>query len=263
VKTRHAALAATAAALLLSACGSSDSSTSSDGGTDAGSGELALVSDGALTLCTNPPYEPFEYEQDGEIVGFDIALVAEVAADLGVELTTISTGFDGIQSGAALEAGTCDLVASAITITDERAANLDFSAPYWDADQAVLVAEGSDVADEADLEGLGIGVQQATTGSDWVTQEGLTGVEFEDLGLQVQALRNGQVEAAVNDVAALGPFTSEGLEVAFTIPTGEQYGFGVRQGNTALLEAVDGTLERVRTDGTYDALVAEYIGLER
>jgi len=88
-------------------------------------------------------------------------------------------------------------------------------------------------------------------------------VEFEDLGLQVQALRNGQVEAAVNDVAALGPFTSEGLEVAFTIPTGEQYGFGVRQGNTALLEAVDGTLERVRTDGTYDALVAEYIGLER
>lgn len=262
---RRTSLLLTGLALVLTACsgGPSDDATGGDATTGSGTGSDAveLVADGTLTLCTNPPYEPFEYEEDGEIVGFDVSIVGEVAVDLGVELRVISTGFDGIQSGAALEAGTCDIVASAITITEERRANLDFSAPYFDADQAVLVAAGSDVADESDLQSLTVGVQQATTGAAWVADQALTGVEFEDLGLQVQALRNGQVDAAVNDVAALGPFTDEGLEVAFTIPTGEQYGLGVRKGNAALLTAVNATLERIQGDGTYDALYTEYIGI--
>ena len=265
MKLRHASLAVTAAAaLLLSACSSGGDSaeegTSSAPAESGAPAALELVSEGKLTVCTNPPYEPFEFEVDGEIVGLDMDIMAEVAADLGVELSHLVIGFDGIQSGAALEAGTCDVVASAITITDERAANLDFSEPYFDADQAVLVAEGSAVASEADLADATVGVQQATTGADWVTEQELTGVEFEDLGLQVQALKNGQIDAAVNDIAVLGPFTTDGLEVAFTIPTGEQYGFGVKKGNTALLDAVNATLERIEGDGTYDAIYTERIG---
>jgi len=109
---------------------------------------LALVSAGTLTVCTNPPYEPFEYEEDGEIVGLDIALTGEIAADLGVELRPLNTGFDAIESGAALNARQCDIVASAITITDGRKQNIDFTDPYFDADQGVLVAEGTSVASE-------------------------------------------------------------------------------------------------------------------
>jgi polar amino acid transport system substrate-binding protein len=247
------------AVLALGACsGGSGSEEPSAGATgDAG---LELVSADALTVCTNPPYEPFEFEQDGEIVGLDMAITGEIAADLGVELRPLNTGFDAIESGAALNARQCDMAASAITITEAREENVDFTDAYFDADQGVLVAAGTTVADEADLEGLTIGVQQATTGADWVAEQGLQGVEFEDLGLQIQALRNGQVDVVVNDVTVLQPYADDELEVSFVIPTGEQYGLAVRTGNTGLLEAANATIARIQEDGTYDDLVAEYFG---
>jgi polar amino acid transport system substrate-binding protein len=253
-RTLAALPAAVAAALLLASCGGSgDDAASSDGG-------VQLVSDGTLTVCTNPPYEPFEYEEDGEVVGLDIAIVNEVATDLGVTLTTKVTPFEGIQSGADLNTNNCDVVASGITITPERQQKIDFSDPYFDADQGLLVPEGSDLDSVESLEGKTVGVQQATTGETWATDNGLQTVQFEDLGLQIQALKTGQVDAVVNDIAVLGPYVSEGFEVSANFSTGEQYGLGVKKGNTALLDQINATLERIREDGTYDDLYTQYIG---
>lgn len=211
-------------------------------------------------MCTNPPYEPFEYEENGEIVGLDMDLVAEIAADLDAELQIKITAFEGIQSGADLNSNNCDIVASGITITEARSENMNFTDPYFDADQGLLTQAGAGLSTVEDLDGLRIGVQQATTGLDWAEEQGLTMVEFEDLGLQVQALRNGTVDAIINDIAVLGPFTDEGLEIGAVFPTGEQYGFGVKKDNTALLEAANATLERIKGDGTYDAIYETYIG---
>jgi polar amino acid transport system substrate-binding protein len=253
-RTLAALPAAVAAALLLASCGGSgDDAASSEGG-------VQLVTDGTLTVCTNPPYEPFEYEEDGEVVGLDIAIVNEVATDLGVTLTTKVTPFEGIQSGADLNTSNCDVVASGITITPERQEKIDFSDPYFDADQGLLVPEGSDLDSVEALEGKTIGVQQATTGETWATDNGLQTVQFEDLGLQIQALKTGQVDAVVNDIAVLGPYVSEGFEVSANFSTGEQYGLGVKQGNTALLDQINDTLARIREDGTYDDLYTQYIG---
>ena len=259
MRTRHLAAlpAAVAAALLLAACGGGDSGASGD----ATEGGVDLVQAGTLTVCTNPPFEPFEFEEDGTVVGLDMDIVGEVAQDLGVTLTPRVSPFEGIQSGADLNSGNCDVVASGITITDERKAKFDFSEPYFDADQGLLVPEGSGLSTVEDLQGKQIAVQQATTGEAWVTENKLTPIQFQDLGLQVQALKTGQVDAAVNDIAVLGPFVSEGFEVAATFPTGEQYGIGVKKGNTALLDAVNATLDRIREDGTYDAIYTERIGV--
>ncbi|RMI07023.1 ABC transporter substrate-binding protein [Cellulomonas triticagri] len=256
MRTRHLAAVpvAAAAALLLAACGGGDSSSG-----DA-EGGVELVSAGSLTLCTNPPYEPFEYEEGGEVVGLDIDIVNEVATDLGVELVTKVTPFEGIQSGADLNTNNCDVVASGITITPERQEKIDFSDPYFDANQGLLVPEGSDLSSLDSLDGKKIGVQQATTGETWAQDNGLETIQFEDLGLQVQALRTGQVDAVVNDIAVLGPYVSEGFEIGNEFSTGEQYGIGVKQGNTALLDAVNATLERIREDGTYDDIYTQYIG---
>lgn len=242
------------AALLLSGCSSADSDA------DVDEGGVPLVSAGSLTVCTNPPYEPFEFDQDGEIVGLDIAITQEVANDLGVDLALVVTPFEGIQSGQDLNSGSCDVVASGITITEERQAKIDFSEPYFDADQGLLVPASSDLATVDDLAGARVAVQQATTGESWAQDQGLTTVQFEDLGLQVQALKTGAVDAVINDIAVLGPFLSDGFEIAATFPTGEKYGLGVKQGNTAVLEAVNGTLERIRADGTYEEIYTEWIG---
>ena len=242
-----------AAALLLTSCSS----------TAGGAGEeISLITEATLTVCTNPPYEPFEFEKDGEVVGLDMDIVNEVAKDLGVEMAIKVTLFEGIQSGEDLNSSNCDIVASGISINDVRESKMDFSEPYFDADQGLLVPAGSSLASVEDLAGLTVGVQQATTGADYATEQGLKTLEFEDLGLQIEALRSGQVDAVINDIAVLGPFAGDEFEVGATFPTGEQYGLGVKTGNTALLAAVNDTLARILSDGTYDDIYVKYIGTE-
>lgn len=256
MRTRTFALlpAAVGAGLLLAACGGgSPSASTTEGGVD-------LVDSGSLTMCTNPPFEPFEFEENGEVVGLDVDVVREVAKDLGVELKVKATPFEGIQSGADLNSGNCDVVASGITITPERKAKIDFSDPYFDANQGLLVPEGSDLDSLDSLEGKKIGVQQATTGETWANDNGLEVVQFEDLGLQIQALKTGQIDAAVNDIATLGAFVSEGFEVSTEFSTGEQYGIGVKKGSSALLDQVNATLDRIHQDGTYDEIYTARIG---
>ena len=243
-----------AAALLLTAC----SSTANDTGGD----QISLITDGTLTVCTNPPFEPFEFEKDGEVVGLDMDIVGEVAKDLGVEMAIKITLFEGIESGQDLNTGKCDIVASGLTITPGREAKMDFSEPYFDANQGLLVPAGSDVASLEDLAGLTVGVQTATTGLTFAQDNGLTTAEFEDLGLQIEALRAGQIDAVINDIAVLGPYAGDDLEVSTIFPTGEQYGLGVKTGNTALLAAVNDTLARILSDGTYDDIYIKYIGTE-
>ncbi len=240
------------AALTLAGCSSASSEATSESG-------VPLIAEGKLTVCTNPPYEPFEFKEGDQIVGLDIDIVQEVANDLGVDLALVETGFDGIQSGAALNAGSCDLVASGITITEEREGKLDFSDPYFDANQGLLVPAGSSLDSLESLAGVTVGVQQATTGETFAADNGLTSVQFEDLGLQIQALKNGQVEAIINDIAVLGPYVNDSFVIGTQFETGEQYGLGVKTGNTALLDAVNGTLERIATDGTYDEIYARWI----
>ncbi|MCC2309001.1 ABC transporter substrate-binding protein [Cellulomonas chengniuliangii] len=242
-----------AALLTLTACGSSEQAASDSG--------VPLVSEGQLTVCVNPPFEPFAYtDESGEVVGLDLDVVGEVAKDLGVELSTKVAAFETMQSGTDLDTGSCDVVASGMTITPEREAKLDFSEPYFDADQGLLVAAGSGITGVDGLAGKTVAVQQATTGETWAEENGLSVVQFEELGLQIKALETGQVDAVVNDIAVLGPYAAGDLEVAATFPTGEQYGIGVKTGNTALLDAVNATLDRIREDGTYDAIYTARIG---
>lgn len=102
-------------------------------------GDAELLNDGELLICSDIPYPPFEFEsEDGEFTGFDIELVRAIGARMGLQVDVIALGFDPIASGTALNSGQCDIAASAITITEERAENLLFSDPYYDATQSLL-----------------------------------------------------------------------------------------------------------------------------
>jgi len=255
-RTTATAAAGALALLVLAGCGGDEGGTTASG--------VELVSEGTLTTCTHLPYEPFQFQQDGEVVGFDVDVVDAVAEELGVEQEIVNIPFETIQSGEALNAGQCDLAAAGMTITDVREENMDFSEPYFDATQALLVPVGAGIASAEDLEGRQLGVQSGTTGADYAAENipGAELVTFEDLGLLLEAVRSGQVEAGINDNGVLLDYVADNpeLEVTTEFDTGEQYGIGVRTGNTALLDQVNATLERIEGDGTYDEIYTEWFG---
>jgi polar amino acid transport system substrate-binding protein len=253
------------AALALTACGS-------DGGGDAGAGGevtaaegAELVNEGKLTTCTHLPYEPFQFTRENEIVGFDVDIVDEVAADLGVEQEIIDIPFETIQSGEALNAGQCDLAAAGMTITDVREENLDFSSGYFDATQAMLTRAGSGIDGLEALSGQTLGVQSGTTGQMYADENAPDDVEiavYEDLALLLEAVKSGQIAAGINDNTVLIDYVADNPDVEMTaeFDTGEQYGIGVRTGNQGLLDQINETLDRIREDGTYDTIYAEWFG---
>lgn len=223
-----------------------------------------LVTDGKLTTCTSLPYEPFQFQEGDRIVGFDVEMIDLVAAELGVTQEIVDTPFEGIESGESMNTGLCDVAAAAMTITDVREQNFDFSDPYFDATQALLVKADAGITDAAGLAGRRVGVQNATTGQEWA-QANLPSSElvvFDDLGLLTTAAQTGQVEAAINDNAPLRDFAEKtpGMAVTAEFDTGEQYGFGVRTGNTALLRVINDTIAKAKADGTYDRIYEKWIG---
>lgn len=225
-------------------------------------GGVELVNPGALTVCTSLPYEPFQFQQGDEIVGFDVDMIDLVAARLGATQEIVDTPFDNIQSGIAFDTNACDIGAAAMTITEERDQNIDFSDPYFDATQALLVPPGSDITGPEQLDGRRLGVQNSTTGALYA-KENFAGAElvtFDDLGLLLTAVQTGDVDAAINDNAPLPDFAAKnpGFTVTNEFDTGEEYGFGVRTGNTALLEEINGAIADARADGTYDELFAKW-----
>ena len=152
----------TACLLLLGACSDDDDSgestgntTTTAGGTDLSSmmDGVSLVSDGKLTVCSDMPYEPFEFEDDaGQTTGFDYDLLTGMSTSLGLAAPSFqTTPFDSIIP--ALVAGNCDVIASAMTITEERQEQALFTDPYFDADQSLLVTKANE-ATYPDLESL-------------------------------------------------------------------------------------------------------------
>ena len=144
------------------AVGCGDDDDDSDTTASGGGGDLELIQEGQLLVGTDTPYPPFEIGQPPDISGYDIEVMNAIAEDLGVEVTYQDTGFDTIFRDVAN--GQFDTAAAASTITPERQEKVNFTDPYYEATQALLVAEGSDIATTADLGGKIVGAQDGTTG---------------------------------------------------------------------------------------------------
>ena len=256
-----AALSSVALMATLSACGGSASADEADA-----LSEVSLVFSGALTVCTDMPYAPFEFEKGGKPTGFDIDLVRRVADELDAELDVVDVSFDDITSGNSLNNDACDLAISAMTITGERARVLDFSSPYFDAKQALITPRGSGLDQIEELAGERVGVQKETTGETYLSDfapETTQVIAYDDAAGLQDALAAGQLDAAMLDNTVSGQFVSENrkLKLAREFDTGEQYGMAVKKdGNIPLLRVINGTLADLREDGTYDKIFAKYFG---
>ena len=236
--------------LALAGCAKEDTSTTTDSG-------IKLVEEGALTICTHLPYEPFEYTEGGKTVGFDpdVLKIAADANDLKTKVIDIS--WETIVSGEALNTGKCDVAAGAMTITPEREKVMDFTDPYFEATQALMTKKGAGITSLDQLAGKTIAVQDATTGADYVKKNAPKDakiVSFEDSALMEAAVKTGKADAGVNDNGLLAYYVSQNddVEIATEFQTGEKYGFSVKKGdNNALIDAINKGIASPEYDTVY------------
>ncbi len=253
------------AAMVVAGCGDSDDDSSSSDSTSASSdidiSGAKLLQDGQLLVGTDAPYPPFEIgtPEGGDFSGFDKDLMDAIAAKLGLEPTYQNSSFDTIFRDVA--SGQFDIVAAAATITPAREKVVDFSRPYYEAQQALVVPEGSDITSTDDLSGEIVGAQQGTTGQALAEDEtDASEVRGFSKGADaLAAVTTEQVAAAIVDQ----PFAADavekqgGIEIAQEISTDEVYGFPVAPGNP-LGDAVDQAIGELIDDGTMDDLYQEY-----
>jgi ABC-type amino acid transport substrate-binding protein len=247
-----AALALVAVAAFAAGCGSSDDSTTGGGDTAGGGGET-------LTVGSDIPYPPFEQGKP-PYEGFDVELMSAVAKNIGRTAEFQDTSFDTIFVD--LGQGKFDTLASAATITDEREKTVDFTNPYYISEQAILVEKGGDIDSVEKLKGATVGAQKGTTGAEFVDEKADAGElrVFPQGPDAVNALRAGTVEAVVMDipVAENAAAASGDVEVSASIPTEEEYGFAVAQGDTELLDELNEGLAETIDDGTYTKIYEKW-----
>lgn len=249
-------------------CGSSSSDKEADNQNEAST--TAVAESGipdTIIVGTNAEFPPFEYVDDnGDFDGFDIALMQAVCDKMGVKMEVNNMEFKSLLG--AMQLNSIDVIAAAMTVTEERQQSVDFTDSYYEAKQVIIVNKDNNVASFSDLDGKSIGVQEGTTGDLFVTPEE-EGALVKDANVKrfkkgvdaVMDLKNGGVDAVVIDKNPATEFVSgnDDLKIVEDDAATENYAFAVAKGNTELADAINKAVEELKADGTYDSLVKEYI----
>ena len=220
-----------------------------------------------ITVASDPTWPPMEFLDDNkQVVGYDVDMIKAVAKEAGMEAEVRMVAWDGIFAGVA--AGNYDVVASGVTITPERQKAFLFTEPYYNVSQIIVMQNGQSAASFADLKGKKVGGQIGTTGI-FVAQK--CGVEFtlreyDDVGLTMQDLVNGRIDAVVCDspVALYYANKKEGfsdkLSIAFRSPGNESFGFVVKKGRQDLVDKLNAGIDAVRAKGIEAELLKKWLG---
>lgn len=257
------------AGVLLAACGKKEApAPAASAPAPAASVAAAPPPAKVFVVGTDAAYAPFESQNEkGEIVGMTIDMLSAVAQKAGVEIKFVNTPWEGIFNS--LQQGDRDILASSITITDERKQTMDFTNPYFDAYQLIAVKANSKVSKFDDLKKLKVGVQTGTTGDEVVTkQQGKNSTNikrFESTPLALKELEAGGVDAVVADNGVVINYVTNNPGAKFKTVSDkafapEQYGFAVKKGNAELLEKLNKGLADIKADGSYDKIYAKYFG---
>lgn len=277
MKKITALLAVAAMTLSLVACGGSKESsetteaveTTEAESTEAEGTEAAEPTEGkTYVVATDTTFAPFEFENDnGEMVGIDLDLLAAIAEDQGFSYEVQVLGFSAAVT--ALEAGEVDAVIAGMSITDERAQKYDFSEPYYDSGVGMAVAADSDIASYEDLKGLQVAAKIGTEGCTFAEsiadEYGFTIIQFEDSASMYQDVLSGTSAACFDDYPVLGYEISRGtaLKLPLTMEKGSSYGFATLKGEAPeLVEMFNAGLANLKESGKYDEILNTYVVTE-
>jgi polar amino acid transport system substrate-binding protein len=261
VQTRSNSLAVTAALLagvFLSGCGSDSKEIDTS--------KIDTIVDKTLTVCSDIPYAPFELGENGAYSGIDVDIVNAIGADFGYAVTFKPTAFDDIF--ATMNNKGCDMVASAVSINDERKKTMLFSDGYFEINQSLLIrAEDAATHSSLDaLKGRKIGVQSGTTGeqfakthSDPAMVVSIDGADDLETALKTKAVDGVIMDFPVNSYMAQQDISMQVVQT-FTDVDREEYGFALPSTAKDLQSAVNASLKTIREDGRYDAILSKYLG---
>ncbi|ERG94944.1 transporter substrate-binding domain-containing protein [Haloquadratum walsbyi] len=279
---------------LIAGCAGSDSGSDSTATTTEASSETdaSMETDTAtataesvvpsnVVIGSDIPYRPFEYETtSGELTGFDVDIAQAVFEEqLGVSYEFKPTSFDSIIPS--LNNGNFRIIMSAMTINETRDEKVDFSDPYFTAYQTIITRADSSISSRADLEGSVVGVQKGTTGANAAEElqsefDGNIELnQYDQITGAFSALKNGQVNAVINDNTVNAEFANQEDNIEFVEGEGvaaesdqdappyltltiENYGIAFRQDDTEFLEEVNEALTTIKDNGTYDEIYSEY-----
>jgi polar amino acid transport system substrate-binding protein len=216
-----------------------------------------------IIVGTAAEYPPMEYIENGEIVGFDVDLIKEVARLAGYNVQIQNVPWDGIF--AALKANKIDVIASAVTITEDRKKEMLFAGPYLEAGQGIVIKKDrTDIKGPDDLKGKKVGVQKATTGDEAASaMEGVEVVRYEDILMAFKDLEIGRIDAVINDVPVNAYQIKKSganliqISKKFTI---EEYGFVVRLGDNVLQQALSQALQKSKSINSYQKIYDKWFG---
>jgi len=255
-------LLALALTLVLAACGGGGDQQPAGAGTAPAAGGFRTRTPGVLTVGTELPNPPFVLGDDlGHLTGgFEVDMVDEIAKRLGIaKVEWVGFPFTKLVAGARCP---CDFDVNGVSILPDRQQRVDFSSPYFTANQGVLVRKGTTVAGMVDARRLHFGVQGATSGAAYL-EKILKPIRppkiFGSTTAAFMALRGGQVDAVMSDVPIVvdAAHRYPGLAVAGQFKTDEQYGAVLARGspNTRPLSEV---IDQLRDDGVLDKLFQRY-----
>lgn len=243
-----------------------DNKAASDADLEQPEEEKKLTDDGKLTMGTNAQFPPYEFYEDGKIVGIDAEIAAAIADKLGLELVIEDMEFNSIIT--AVVQGGVDMGLAGMTVTEERLESVNFSTSYATGIQSVIVIDGNGIETLDDLAGKKIGVQLSTTGDIYASGDyGDENVIKYNKGADaVLALIGGDVDAVIIDnepaKSYLAANPDAGLKILDTEYAVEEYAAAIKKENTELLNAVNAAIEEMIQDGTIDAIIEKYIPTE-
>jgi len=210
-------------------------------------------------MATNAEFPPFEYLENGEIVGADVDIAYAIAEKLGMELEITNIDFDAALTGAAT--GKYDMAVAGITANDERRQNMNFSDNYYTASQAIIVMADSDISTAADLEGKKVSCQEGTTGEQFILDGNYEVQSYKTGAEAIAALTAGKVDAVVIDDAVARALSEkqEGKTVVLDEAlTEEAYAIALELGDDELTEKINGALSELKAEGKLNEIFEKY-----
>ena len=243
-------LAVMCTAMMLVGCGGSDASANT------------------IKFGTNAEFPPFEYVTTNGVIGqydgIDMAIAKEIGAQNGKEAVIENMEFDSLLI--ALQNGQIDATIAGMTVTEDRAASVDFSIPYYEATQVMVVDQNSDIKSAADMADKKIVVIQGYTGETCVQDMGYSYEAFKKGTEAVLELENGKCDVVVIDSATAQKYVKDNPDLKIVEDNeafeAEEYAIAVKKGNAELLGSVNAAIDKMLADGTISELAAKYTEAE-